>query len=147
MNFEQHLLSILRESTSRLRPAVVKTARGVTIHADHARWIRGNGGHVFLAIGISPGEYQTRPRYNCRGAKNSPLAHERDFYLPKKWEPARWQDASGWDEPICQNCKKNPCECGNPLPGFNAHRQAVRRCRFKKIITIQRENVKSVTWV
>ena len=110
MSFGQALSTVLNEAVTR-RPVIVLTRRGVTIEADHGRWMTDRGGHPFLALGIKPGIYEITDLNNNMHAF---MMHERDFYAPPKWIPSEWQDGSGWDEPECGNCgEKQPnCRCG-----------------------------------
>jgi hypothetical protein len=127
MNFDQQLSAIF-ENTNRMRPALVMTARGVEIRADHARWIKRENGSIYLAIGLRPGgtEY-VRSGRSARG----PMLEMRDFYAPTRHTQF---GKDGWDEP-----DKNGM--------YNAKTLPIIRPKFQKIITIHKENVRAFKWL
>ena len=129
MSFNQQLSAIF-ENASRLRPALIMTARGVEIRADHARWIKSPNGIIYLAVGLKPGgtEYIRSGR-----SALGPMHEMRDFYAPRRHTPVG-DDESGWDEP-----DEDGGYCADTLP--------IIRPRFQKILTIHKENVRAFKWL
>lgn len=127
MRFDQQLSTIL-ENARNLHPASIITARGVEIIADHARWIKSSNGKIYLAIGLKPGgtEY-IRSGRSARG----PMHEVRDFYAPIHHTQV---GDDGWDEP-----DENGYYCATTLP--------IIRPKFQKIITIHKENVRTLKWL
>jgi hypothetical protein len=127
MRFNQQLSTIL-ENVGRLHPALIMTARGVEIKADHARWVKSLGGKVYLAVGLKPGG--TEYIRNGRSALG-PMHEMRDFYAPRRHTPV---GENGWDEP-----DEDGNYCADTLP--------IIRPKFQKILTIHKENVRALKWL
>ena len=123
MRFDKQLSAVL-EDRARLRPAVIVTARGVEIKADHARWMKTTKGNIFLAVGIQPRIRERAVGYYNRGGV---LRKARDFFAPE-------QTDSHLQTPIGR------------IPSSYQHKRTVRQ-RFYKILTIRKENVKSLKWL
>jgi hypothetical protein len=111
-DFNKQLSAIIEnKTTGRMRPAIIITARGVEIKADHARWMKTTKGNVFLAVGIQPRIKERAVLYSRGGV----LRKARDFYAPEEIQ--------------------------------NSTLKHIVRQRFSKILTIKKENVKSLNWL
>ena len=156
-------LHLLAEATGRMRPATITMKRGTIINADHARWLA-NG--KYLAVGIEPGLFEEEHhKRDPRQRQKSALKEARDFYAPPRW--GNWdaanQDETGWSHPSCWNCGAGrwsvrlpghfpplpadgtPC-CDNPKLHYNAGKKFITRKKFKKILTIRKENIANIEW-
>jgi len=154
MKFNQRLAAILEQQTAggrSLCPAIIITARGVEIKADHARWFKAKN-HIFLAAGLDPTVIEQVAR-NSGGV----LRQARDFFAAPRYLPTSRQDqGTGWADLKCSKCKFPkymhdldglPCDGYEPGTRYDAHRLCLKRQRFRKIITIRKENVRSVQWL
>jgi hypothetical protein len=139
----------------RLHPAIIVTARGVEIKADHARWMKGRNGKIFLAVGIGPAIISSKPKkqnWNC-----GILSKARDFFAPPRFEPVSDTDSEGNYVSRCVTCGfypryhklGHPGVCAHYTPGgkYNAHKKLIKIRKFHKILTIQQENVRSLKWL
>ena len=116
MKFDKELSAVLEGRVpGRMRPALILTARGVEIKADHARWMKTTKGNIFLAVGIQPRIRERRVGLYSRGGV---LRKARDFYAPEEI----------------------------PREHIPTLKRIVRQ-RFSKILTIRKENVKSLKWL
>ena len=123
--FNKRLSTVLEDNTARrAHPAIIITARGVEIRADHARWMKTTKGNVFLAVGIHPRIKERTVSYYNRGGV---LRRARDFYAPEETE-------SHLQSPTILRVAKHQ------------YKRIVRQ-RFSKILTIRKENVKSIRWL
>ena len=152
-------LHVILESPGRLRPALVLHKNGKTFEVDHARWIHGKA-HTFLAVGIEPGIHEYKISQMDR---HGPLTLARDFFakpryvmVKKNFTRANYLDPETEEDdmPICWHCKKlaEDCTCrGGPSLGLTGGRKSgcylVRRQRFRKILTMRKENVVEVKWL
>ena len=150
MNFIEQLSAIFEDKAqSRSRPAIIVTKRGREIKADHARWMKGKGGNIFLAVRIGPGMFE-----NMSSDGRQRITHRaRDFYAPPKWYEGLLADwVADWVEPECANCGEQPHQhsphCTGYIPGhYDAHRNMIICRRFHDILTIHKENVLSIKWL
>ena len=129
-------LALLIEARN-LRPAIIITRRGVTITADHARWLADGR---YLAVGFRPGlhEHEHGRKYR-KGQQETALKLARDFYAPPRREPVCERDEAGF----CISDSWGDAQS----TGYDAGTVFVSRPKFEHIITIRRENVVDVKWI
>jgi|3_EtaG_2_1085321.scaffolds.fasta_scaffold02338_10 coenzyme F420-reducing hydrogenase delta subunit len=122
-------LTVISESR-RLRPAVITMKRGTVIPVHHFRKIRGGRGGAVIVAGIDPGEYiQYHDGSHGDGRR---VGKMRDFYAPGHWIPSSWQDETGWCEPHAAD------------GGYDARRRFAQVKKFRKILTMNEENIRSI---
>lgn len=120
--------------------------RGTVIKADHARWVRYPSCGTLLVVGIGPPISWVR---NAGPARRDSLVHRlRDFFAPGEYVPAPWQDDLGWHEPPVDpaNHWSGEASGGFGQDGYSAHKYYRVHCKFRKILTIKPENIKSIDW-
>ena len=156
MRFDKRLSAVLEAKTSgHMHPATIVTARGVEIKADHARWMKGRNDKIFLAVGIGPATISSKPKQ--KNWNYGLLSKARDFFAPPRFSDTDKIDATGNHEARCANCDMypnahefgHPHACNNYTPGkkYNAHKKLIKTRKFRKILTIQKENVYSLKWL
>ena len=156
MKFDKQLSAILENiAPGRLRPAIIVTARGVEIQADHARWIKGRNGKIFLAVGIGRATLSSKPKQ--QNWNYGILSKARDFFAPPQFQSVGATDSEGNYITRCKACglypslhvAGHPRACNNYTPGgkYNAHKKLIKTRRFRKILTIHKENVRSLKWL
>jgi hypothetical protein len=156
MKFNKQLSTILEDMAhGRLRPAIIITARGVEIKADHARWIKGRNDKIFLAVGIGPAIRSSKPKN--KNWNYGILSRARDFFAPPRFEAISDTDSQGNYVTRCATCGLyprhhelgHPYACNNYTPGnkYDAHKKLIKTRRFNKILTIHKENVRSLRWL
>ena len=129
------LQNILLEN-SRLTPAIITMKRGTVIRADHARIVTYPSGNKVLVVGIGPGTHTYHS--SSVGTRGAPLVRKlRDFYAPDRYEPAEWQDSTGWD---------NGEDWGDGDVTYDAHRECYTTKKFATILTIRPHNIASIEW-
>jgi hypothetical protein len=156
MRFNKQLSAILEDmARGRLRPAIIVTARGVEIKADHARWMKGRNDKVFLAVGIGPASISSKPK--GQNWNYGILSKARDFFAPPKYEAVNKTDSEGNYIRRCATCRLYPdahelghpraCDNYTPSRKYNAHKKLIKTRKFRKILTVQKENVRSFKWL
>jgi len=119
----------------RMQPAIILMKRGTLIPVHHVREVRNPfTGTMWVIAGIDPGRWQ---RVYKGHFPNSWYFKLRDFYLSREYHPDSYlvqhgyQDETGWSEPD---------EYGH----YCADRELRITRRFRKILTMNRENVKTL---
>ena len=134
MKFDKQLSAILEDDVAgHMHPAIIITVRDVEIKADHARWMKGYHGNIFLAVGIGPGVVKGRRSY---WRSRAILDKARDFFAPPLRTRLRDWDGSetDWIEPDDNGT-------------FDARTEKIYRQKFAKILTIRKENIRSLKWL
>jgi hypothetical protein len=144
MNIDKKLQKVIEANgfgplveSRRLRPALVTTARGVTIDADHARIVRHpSTGTRILVMGIIDGRRNVAEyvAYNNGDRKYSLTRVLPDFTAPGEWVPGGNCDETGWCEPD---------ESGH----YDAHRDYYAERKFRTILTAFMDNIRDIEWV
>jgi len=127
----------IKEAKLRLRPAIITMNRGTVIRANHARFAKYPSGNKIFVAGINPGRFSriTQSASHIVSQKTPFVLWMRDFYEPYEYVPSpeKNQDENGWAE---------------PNDGYyTTHRQCMYVKKFKKILTMNPNNIKSIQWV
>lgn len=135
-------LTLLSESR-RLAPAVITMKRGTVIKADHARLVRTSPNTSMLVVGFGPGKFSYITTKSGNSLSTPLVRMMRDFYYPDRYEPTPWQDETGWHEP---GIRPGLGSGGNGPDGYSVHRNCVATRKFRHIITIIPDNIRSIQW-
>lgn len=113
--------------------------RGTVIHGDHVRIVTYPGGKKYVIVGIKPGIITYMAGAVGHAGGSVPIVRRlRDFYGPERYVPAPWQDETGWD------LESEQYDDGTFY--FDAHRDCVHTKKFRKILTINPDNIASIDW-
>jgi len=147
VGFHNKLSTILEGRN--LRPAIIITKRGIVIEADHVRTVlrsSKSGVRKMLVAGVDPGRYEVVHR-SCN---LSIVKKMRDFYGVPRYILAPGQEDDGSDpNSICVKCQRfcEECRCRHPRYRYDLHRRYVTVRLFRKIFTMDPENIESIRYL